>query len=455
MMLWLTGTALAQFAGPSPAHTQAGRAAEVIRVKNVSIEQSDDGVAVVIASNGALVPAITKLDGPPRLVIDLPGAVNASLRSRLQGTRDEIKSLRVSQYQLKPPLTRVVVDLSEARDYSWETVEDRLLVHLRRPDKATNIESDKSPAFTSGGEAPITYAAAPPAGSVQHVVEQTSGPSSVTATDTTTVLNLARGGQIRVCPGTTVSVTSSNDRRDVMVGMSTGSFEAHYSLNDSADSVLTPDFRILLAGPGEFHLAMSADSRGNTCVRGLAGNRSPVLVSELMGNGTYQVKPGEQVVFHSGQLGKVDHDAPIDCGCPQAQAPVLRAEVPPMSLPANQASPPTEPPAAGIPLESNPSDSAGVKVTMSVRASDQGVTAPIAASHAPIQVDTPLVFRASDPLPVPTAETKKLPVVSVPPQALALAPLPPKTGASSASRTAKPRPGFFGRFKRLLSSVFG
>lgn len=154
--------------------------------------------------------------------------------------------------------------------------------------------------------------------------------SSVSAGEAAAVLKLARGGELRICAKTTVSISSSSNGRDLLWGMNAGSVEAHFALPASADTIMTPDFRILLAGPGTFHFAISSNVRGDTCMKALASNTASLIVTELTGDGTYQVKPNEQVVFHGGSLAKADGLVPPDCGCPPPRIPMQQAETAPV-----------------------------------------------------------------------------------------------------------------------------
>jgi hypothetical protein len=404
---------------------------------------------VEILSSRPLVPAISTLDNPPRLVIDLPNAdlpsALQSANNRIDSPSQEIRRVRINQYQNTPPIARVVVDLLKPVGHTWDAAGNRLMVRLHSSEQVT-AKPPTVPAFTQGIQ-PVAVPLGPgSAGAIVLAGSHVTAGSTVTAGSETSVLRLARGGEVLVCPRTTVSVTSAQSGQALMLGMNTGALEAHYKLDASADSILTPDFRLLLSGPGEFHYAVSADSRGNTCVRALPGNTASVIVSDLLGEGNYQVKPTEQIVFHSGRLNLVDTAVPASCGCPPPEIPVMRASAAPPVL--SDAKPPSSMRMAQPGDESKP----GLLPE----------TAPLPPSKpndVHVQVEAPFVFRATDvradnrpaPKPAPMPDAGLLPVRDLPrpatfqPEVLP----PPQTQAKAAHH------GVFGRIRGFFSAIFG
>ncbi len=378
---------------------------------------------VEILSSGSLIPEIQTLDSPARLVIDLPNSRLGLMQKRIAIQKENILAIRVNQYQETPPVTRVVLDLQAPYGYSWDGAGTRLLVRLKPAEDVNAGKNSPEPATAAGMSLGTTAAMTPVTGGEGALVlagSRIGSGSTVTAGSDTAILRLSRGGELRVCPGTTVSVTPSKTKRDLMLGMGTGAIEAHYSLKASADSVLTPDFRIMFAGPGEFHFAISADAHGNTCVRSLKGNTSSAIVTELIGDRIYQVRPTDQAMFHSGQIDKVDTDVPLECGCPPP-SPLMRAQapyapnVPDSELPAQARIGGSETPVAAAQkaaLGGPPSQT---------RLSSGPETAPLPASQPNdmhVSVDVPFVFtpknRAAAALPPPVQATKELPVEDTP-----------------------------------------
>jgi hypothetical protein len=442
---------------PSPAPKQGS--ATVLR--SVKVISDADGPAVEIVSSHALTPTIQSLESPPRLVIDLPNTRLLSPRKRLTVGGEQISGVRVNQFQEAPPVTRVVVDLLRPVGYSTDGAGQRLLVHLHPMAEASQAspEPPSVPAFTPGVQPAVVPVGPGSSGAVVEAGSRLAGDSSVTAGTQTTILHLARGGEVRVCPGTTLSVTTSQSGRDLMLGMSTGALEANYALKASADSVLTPDFRMVLAGPGEIHFAISADAHGNTCVRALPGNSASVIVSELMGDGTYQVKPNEQVVFRAGRLNLMDATVPDDCGCPPPAIPVMRAaavpvptisekDLPPalhLAQPGDDAKPvPPVPSTSGMPSRDAPNS----QVTLSVAPPDASELPAPEPSAPHVQVDAPFVFRAADspPSSAPNLAAGTLPMShsTSPAPALTIAEPPPE----------RQRKGVFGKVKGFFAGLF-
>jgi hypothetical protein len=440
-------------------------------VRSVRVLPGPTGPAVEILSSRPLIPVISKLGNPPRLVIDLanadlPSALLSASKNQIDSSSQEIRRVRVNQYQNTPPVTRVVVDLLKPVGHTWDAAGNRLMVRLHPLTEAT-AKPPSVPAFTQGIQ-PIAVPLGPGSSGTIILAGSRAAPgSSVTAGSDTSVLRLERGGEVLVCPGTTVSVTSAQKGHALMFGMSTGALEAHYNLDASADSILTPDFRILLAGPGEFHYAVSADSRGNTCVRALPGNTASVIVSELLGEGNYQVKPTEQLVFRSGRLNLVDTAVPASCGCPPPTIPVLRAS----AVSAPVVSDATLPSSSSL-LLAQPGDelkpvalaasASGAELTgaspsparVSVLPPETAALPPSKPNDIHVQVEAPFVFRADDrpiPKPAPILEAELRSVRDLPrPASFQIEVLPPpQTQAKSAHH------GVFAKIKGFFVAVFG
>jgi hypothetical protein len=394
------------------------------------------------------------VEGPLRLVIDLPGSILNIPRKRIPFRNQQIKGVRMNQYQAG--VSRIVLDLNSPVQYTWDALGNRLNIRIRA-DEAATAKPATAPAMTPGTEPVAVPYAEGSTGTLVEAGSRVASGSTIAARDETAVLRLARGGEIRVCAQTTVSVATSPDGQSLMLGMNSGAMETHYHINESSDSILTPDFRIVLPGPGEFNLAVKSDARGDTCVSSLAGSNSSVVVAELLGNDTYEIKPEQQVVFRQGKMQSVE--TPVaGCGCPAPQEPVMRAAADPTTVvPENK----TGNNLALADSNSQPSTTAGTgsdggtieKAIADPIANTAGT--PTSNDDAKAQISAPLVFNAKELARMRAAAAT--PPVSeqesaVPLTARQAGPLPPLVVLPPA-----PKPehkGFFGRIGRFFRAIF-
>jgi hypothetical protein len=418
-------------------------------IQTISVIPEKQGLNVQIIASRPVVPRVTKVEKPFRLVIDIPNAQLPEGQKRVSVHHDEVREIRASQFRKSPPAARVVVELTSDRDYSVVSAGNAVSVWLLAPQRAQQPATQASATETqptnvseTAGEVASSSEAI---GGAMVPARTLQGPSVVNAARDTAIVRLPRGGEVRVCPGTSLSLTPSQNGHDLMFGISSGAIEAHYSMDTSSDVILTPDFRILLPGPGNFNLAVSADPQGNTCVRGMQDNTASVIVSEAMGNGSYQVHPNEEIMFRAGRLNNVSSAIPATCGCPVALVPVMRAAATPTAP--TSAAPATALPASSVPIAAVP-----------------GADPPTDQRNpheVHVQVDAPLVFSArQQPVP-PTpseAQLSRLPSLSTrrsEPDLLSFAAVPPATVTYyKLERGQKPRHGLLGKLRGFFTTVF-
>ena len=239
-----------------------------------------------------------------------------------------------------------------------------------------------------------------------------------------------------------------------MFAMGSGMVEIDYTLTQrGTDFVLTPDFNIQLSGPGRYHFALGANKQGDTCMKSLTGNSSPVMVSEQIGSASYRVRPQDSVLFHGG---KVNGNTPLEteaCGCPTPEVK-LEASNQPASAPS---APAERAPALPLPAQSNPAQ-------------------PIPSDRpgqVHVEVDTPFVFNAREssikPYSVAKLKLSSLPNIffvqeTVDPIVLQDKPTvvparearPEPESVPTPVKTAqnKEKKGFFGKLKGMFGGLF-
>jgi hypothetical protein len=118
-------------------------------VRGVSVRGTDDAIEVEIQTSGAPVsPDTQAITGPDRIVVDFPGALPSSELRALKVNRGVLKGIRSGLFFNNPPITRVVLDLSEPREYRISTSQNAIVVKLGPGGSAP--ESAPSVAAASG-----------------------------------------------------------------------------------------------------------------------------------------------------------------------------------------------------------------------------------------------------------------------------------------------------------------
>src|SRR6516162_160484 len=144
-------------AGAQTANTGLDRTKHAT-LQRVEVVRVDDGINVEMTELGAVVPEVSKLESPARVLVTLPNTVAATSRNYLSVGRDGVKGVRIGMDQ-NPPTTRVVIDLLQACPYEMSSGGENKLVLKLHP-VAIAAGSAKSAISPATGTATATAAPA-------------------------------------------------------------------------------------------------------------------------------------------------------------------------------------------------------------------------------------------------------------------------------------------------------
>ena len=137
-------------------------------------------------------------------------------------------------------------------------------------------------------------------------------------------LRLARGGSVLLCQ-TSVLHPSQTPDAALLLALDRGALEIHMTAG-VGDIIMTPDLRFQMATPGALDLRMRVTFNGDTCVEN-RGRKAPVLnITDSFGENSYEVRPGQHVLFERGSLREVVDRETTPCGCPPDERHASRGD---------------------------------------------------------------------------------------------------------------------------------
>ncbi len=232
-----------------------------------------------------------------------------------------------------------------------------------------------------------------------------AGSAIVTAKDHTAPITLSRGGTVRVCQTTAVHIDigrSGQSNAPLMLSLDRGAIELQMPATEP-DVVITPDFRIGIRAAGPLDLRLRVARNGDTCVDNRGPQAPTLLFSDSLGLASYELLPGQHVLFEHGSLREVvDHER-TPCGCPDSAgmsiadaligahpAAAIGAEEHPFPAALSEGLTPDAPPAAAVP-QAAPGET-HTQIATSLTYNAPGSAPP---------VSTPVKDAASTPPPQP------------------------------------------------------
>jgi len=120
-------------------------------VRDVLVKTGENGVEVTIIGVTSAAPLV--LSGPDRLVLDFHGVAPSNKRN-IPVNSSDVRSVRIAQFEVEPPVTRVVLDLVGKRKFDIVPLDDRIVVKIESAPGSRITPTATTPAAPSSAFTP-------------------------------------------------------------------------------------------------------------------------------------------------------------------------------------------------------------------------------------------------------------------------------------------------------------
>ncbi|MGA2004338.1 MAG: AMIN domain-containing protein [Terriglobales bacterium] len=115
----------------APLAAQKGASAQHDEVQRVLVHGTGSAMEIEIQTSSASVsPDTQAITGPDRIVVDFPGMLPSAELRALKVNQGALKAIRSGLFFSNPPITRIVLDLSEPQSYRISTARNSIIVKL-------------------------------------------------------------------------------------------------------------------------------------------------------------------------------------------------------------------------------------------------------------------------------------------------------------------------------------
>lgn len=123
----------------APLAAQTATAVHRAEVQRVLVRGTGDAMEIEIQTSSAPIsPDTQAITGPDRIVVDFPGMLPAAELRALKVNQGALKAVRSGLFFSNPPITRVVLDLTQPQSYRISTGRNAVIVKLGPPAETNN-----------------------------------------------------------------------------------------------------------------------------------------------------------------------------------------------------------------------------------------------------------------------------------------------------------------------------